>query len=244
MDIEKKLRRVEQELAYVRAEYEEYCSAISHDFAGPLRAMGGFSEIILSNNEAVFDEKTKRHFDIILNSAKDGKMMLDVTRQFSHLPRSNAPFKDFGCEALVASVLLPLIELTGKSDAKVNVEKLPRITGDKEQIRLVFYHLLKNALTYCHPTEVTLINVSALDHDEFVEFQISDNGIGVPKKMDERIFQILKRAVSPKDYPGHGMGLAIAKKIVHRHGGEIQLLRDVSEQTVFSFTLSKAPIAL
>jgi len=164
MDIEKKLRRVEQELAYVRAEYEEYCSAISHDFAGPLRAMGGFSEIILSNNEAVFDEKTKRHFDIILNSAKDGKMMLDVTRQFSHLPRSNAPFKDFG--------------------------------------------------------------------------------IGVPKKMDERIFQILKRAVSPKDYPGHGMGLAIAKKIVHRHGGEIQLLRDVSEQTVFSFTLSKAPIAL
>ncbi len=242
MKIEDRLRLVENELAYVRAEYQEYCSAISHDFSGPLRTMGGFSEIILGNNKGVFDEKTQYHFSIIMRGAKEGKVMLDAVREFSQLERNNSNYVEFDSGALVTSVLETLQELADISRAKIEVESLPVVKGDIDQIGLVFYQLIRNALMYRDPGVATKVSVVSRDWGEYQEFKVVDNGIGVPEKMDERIFQILKRAVSSNDYPGYGMGLAIAKKIVHRHGGKIQLLRDNPGQTVFSFTLPKDPV--
>jgi len=128
------------------------------------------------------------------------------------------------------------------SDAAIKVQKLPKITGDKEQIKIVFFHLLKNALLYRSDSVRPEIIVSCEEQKEHWEFTVSDNGIGVPGNMDERIFQVLKRAVADNDYPGHGMGLATAKKVITRHGGTIALRRDDTALTLMVFTLPKHPI--
>jgi light-regulated signal transduction histidine kinase (bacteriophytochrome) len=239
-----KLRLVERELAFVRAEYQEYLSAISHDFAGPLRTMSAFSEIIASQNSESFDAETKRHFDFIIAAAADGKRMLDDLRNFSDLLQEHTEFETFVAEDLVRSVLETLTDLSDRPGIDIEIGDLPALTGDRAQMHLVFYHLLKNALQYREESQNTQRTVSSHDHDTSIEFRVSDNGIGVPDTMDERIFQVLKRAVHPDEYPGRGMGLSIARKVIHRHGGSIQLLRDSTTQTVFSFTVSKNPIAI
>jgi len=239
-----KLSLVEKELAFVRAEYEEYLSAISHDFAGPLRTMSGFSEIILSKNEGSFDEDTKHLFGFIMAAAADGKTMLDDLRQFSQLQQETAKFEAYDSQDLVASVLATLTDLSERPGIDIHVGDLPVVMGDKAQMHRAFYEVLKNALQYREPDQDTAITVTSQDHDEWVEFRVGDNGIGVPANMDERVFQVLKRGVVSDDYPGRGMGLPIVRKIIHQHGGTVQLLRGVPEKTVFSFTVSKNPIVI
>lgn len=236
------MKIVERELAFVQAEYQEYLSAISHDFAGPLRTMTGFSEIILSNNERVFDEDTKQLFGFITAAAADGKAMLDDLRQFSRLHRENSEFEAYDSRTLVHAALDELADLQEPSGINIQVDPLPILYGDKTQMQRVFHELLKNALLYRDDNHNTAISVTAYDQEASVEFRVSDNGIGVPENMDTGIFQVMRRAVVPDEYPGRGMGLAIARKIVHRHGGTIQLLRDTPETTVFSFTVSKIPV--
>lgn len=241
MTPEQKLKHVERELAFVRAEYQEYLSAISHDFAGPLRTMTGFSEIILSNNERVFDEDTKQLFEFITAAAADGKAMLDDLRQFSRLQRESAEFEAYDSRALVHAALDELTDLQEPSGLDIQVGQLPILYGDKTQMQRVFYELLKNALLYRDKTQDTAISVASYDQENSVEFRVIDNGIGIPENMDTSIFQVMRRAVVPNEYPGRGMGLAIARKIVHRHGGTIQLVRDTPQKTVFSFIVSKIP---
>jgi len=235
---------LQRELAYVRSEYEELMSAISHDLSAPFRQTEGFAQIILKNNETLFDASTKRHFGFIAMGAEKGKATIDALREFSHLNRNNREFVEFDCQGLVQDVLQSLSNWVEQAEAIIDVQELPKITGDKEQIYKVFIHLIKNALLYQDPSQATKITISCDEKDSHWTFRVSDNGIGIPHNMDERIFKILKRAVASDQYPGQGMGLSIAKKILHRHGGSIKLIRDNSNDTIFSFTISKHPIAL
>jgi light-regulated signal transduction histidine kinase (bacteriophytochrome) len=178
------LKIVERELAFVQAEYQEYLSAISHDFAGPLRTMTGFSEIILSNNERVFDEDTKQLFGFITAAAADGKAMLDDLRQFSRLHRENSEFEAYDSRTLVHAALDELADLQEPSGINIQVDPLPILYGDKTQMQRVFHELLKNALLYRDDNHNTAISVTAYDQEASVEFRVSDNGIRVPENMD------------------------------------------------------------
>ena len=239
-----KLRRVEAELAYVREEYETFMSAISHDLSAPLRQIGGFSEIILKNNEDVLDEKTKRHFNFIAIGAEKGKSIIDALREFSHLHRNGRDFAEFNSQEVMEDVLVSLSAWIDQSEAEIDICDLPVMVGDKAQIFKVFFHLLKNSLLYRHEFLDTKISFSCREEGDFWSFTIIDNGIGIPENMDERIFLVLKRAVAPEDYPGHGIGLAIVEKIVHRHGGTVKLLRDMPSQTIFNFNIPKNPVEI
>ena len=239
---EKTVHLLEREVANLRSEFEEFMSAISHDLSATFRQTEGFSQIILKNNEDAFDEKTKRHFEFIQNGIDKGSSILDALREYAYLRRKNTAFMEFHSGDVVTEVLTGLKNWIEQSGAQIDIQDLPSITGDKEQIKLVFFHLLKNALFYRSSLHKPNIVISCEEQPNDWAFSVSDNGIGVPKGMDERIFQVLKRAVADADYPGRGMGLATAKKIILRHGGEIKLVRDASELTIFSFTIAKNPI--
>jgi light-regulated signal transduction histidine kinase (bacteriophytochrome) len=239
---EKTVRLLEREVANLRSEFEEFMSALSHDLSATFRQTEGFSQIVLKNNQDSFDDKTKRHFGFIQNGVEKGSSILDALREYSHLRRKNAAFLEFDSGDAVTEVLTGLKDWIEQSDAQIDIQGLPSITGDKEQIKLVFFHLLKNALFYRSSLHKPNIVISCGEHPDDWAFSVSDNGIGVPKGMDERIFQVLKRAVVDADYPGRGMGLATAKKIILRHGGTIKLVRDASDLTIFSFTIAKTPI--
>ena len=233
---------LERQLTNLRSEYQEFVSAISHDLSATFRQTKGFSQIILKDCGGEFDEKTKHHFGFVLDGVDKGKTIIDGLREFSHLSRKNAPFAEFDSQQAIAEVLELFESWIESSDAAIKVQKLPKITGDKEQIKIVFFHLLKNALLYRSNSVRPEIIVSCEEQKEHWEFTVSDNGIGVPGNMDERIFQVLKRAVADNDYPGHGMGLATAKKVITRHGGTIGLRRGDTALTLMAFTIPKHPI--
>jgi len=239
---EKTVSLLEREIANQRSEFEEFMSAISHDLSATFRQTEGFAQIVLKNNEHSFDEETKRHFGFIQNGVQKGNSILDALREYAYLRRKNAAFMEFDSRDALNEVLTGLSDWIEQSRAQIDIQDLPRIIGDREQIKLVFFHLLKNALFYRSPLHEPNIVISYEERPNDWVFSVSDNGIGVPKGMDERIFQVLKRAVVEAEYPGRGMGLATAKKIILRHNGEIKLIRDASELTIFSFKIAKNPI--
>ena len=132
-----------------------------------------------------------------------------------------------------------LSDLINQKEASVQYSELPSIKGDKAQITQLFECLLHNALLYQIDGEPANISVECQDTTKAWHFSIADNGIGLSNTQLEFVFGLFKRAVKDTEYPGEGMGLAIAKKIVERHNGRIWFTPDVSKGTVANFTISK-----
>ena len=233
----------QQELDLLKAEYDEFISIASHDLYGNFRQVLAFSEIILNQYKDSFDAETQTYFTYIINGAKDGKQKLDELRAFSKIQKSNFTFTDIDCTALVADVIDTLTALTDPSEVDITVGKLPVIQADSDKMREVFHNLLENALLYREGTRAHKISVTCDETDSFFEFKIADNGMGIADYLDQSIFQAFKRGVAKDQYPGRGMGLAIAKKIVNLHGGKLDYLREPENKTVFRFTVPKISVA-
>ncbi len=129
--------------------------------------------------------------------------------------------------------------LIDTSHARIDVTTLPVIQAAPKQIKKVFQELLRNALIYHAKGRTPEVLVTAEETDDNWKFSVADNGIGVKPGSAERIFDVLKRLVKDKEYPGTGMGLAIAKKIVHRHRGDIWVKSQQHTGVIFCLTVSK-----
>jgi light-regulated signal transduction histidine kinase (bacteriophytochrome) len=119
-------------------------------------------------------------------------------------------------------------------------DELPVVRGDSTQLRQLFQNLIANALKFHRPDVAPEVQVSAADDDRMWQFSVSDNGIGIEPQYLERIFVLFQRLHSRSDYPGTGIGLAICKKIVERHGGQMQVESEPGHGTTFRFTLPKS----
>ena len=238
-DVANELEKVKQELAALKAEYEEFVYIISHDLSAPLRQIEGFADIIESNHSDSFDEKTKRHFALIHSGATQATQILTALTNYSRLNTRAQPFALMDCNEIVAQVLAELSPLIAEMGASINCVELPSIIGDSEQIKLLFACLIENALIYQLPGNKPVIFISAKDDNNFWQFSINDNGIGVPENLTEKIFKVLRRGVSSKKYPGLGMGLAIAQKILQKHLGDISLNVDTNTGSTFTFKIAK-----
>lgn len=236
---EKELETVKDELALLQAEYEEFVYIISHDLSAPLRQVKSFSEIIVSKHGDSFDEKTKHHFGLISSGSTQATQIVDAIKNYSRLTTRAKPFTLVDCNKLVAQALDNLSTEITESGASITCDKLPTIIGESEQLLMLFECLIKNALTYQLPENKPVIAISTRDDDHFWHFCISDNGIGVPTNLSEKIFKVLRRGVSNKKYPGMGMGLALVKKILQKHQGDISVEQENETGAVFNFKISK-----
>ena len=115
----------------------------------------------------------------------------------------------------------------------------PNLIADKGQIALVFHHLIANGLLYQADNNVPQISITCEERENSWLFTVADNGIGIPEHLRDKVFTILRRGVSPKEYPGAGMGLSVARKILQRHRGEIWIDPDVTIGTKLCFTIAK-----
>ena len=116
---------------------------------------------------------------------------------------------------------------------------MPKIIADKDQITILFQQLIKNSLIYQIAGNKPVVSISCTQYDDFWQFQIIDNGIGVPENLSNKIFKILRRGVSNKKYPGLGMGLAFARKILQKHYGDIKVAQSSNKGTTYSFSIAK-----
>ncbi len=237
-DAEKELARTLQELEALRTEYEELTYVVSHDLGGSLRAIEGFTDIISKKHVDRFDDKTKRQFSLITHNTTKGKVILEVLLEFSRLNTKSEPFSEVNCNALVEEAKQSLADLIMTSKAIITSTSLPTVTGDRKQLALLFQNLLKNALIFQESGNQSEIFIQAEKKGENWQFALKDNGIGIQSNLTEKIFRILRRAVGEDEYSGAGMGLAVARKIVKRHQGDIWVESEIGTGSIFFFTIS------
>lgn len=230
------LKRHADELARSNAELEQFAYVASHDLQEPLRMVSSYAQLLHRRYYDKLDADASDFIDYIVEGATRMQQLIEDLLAFSRLGARPPQFAqidtrrafEFACEKLEKSLR--------QSGAKLEIGPLPEIWGDQDQITLVFQTLLSNAIKFRREMP-PCIKINAERRDSGWEFAFSDNGIGIEPQYFQRIFVIFQRLHSKAEYPGTGIGLAIAKKIVERHGGRIWLESELGKGTTFYFTL-------
>ena len=237
--LESELAKVNQELASLKAEYEDFVYIVSHDLSAPLRQIQSFSEIIVNKHGDCFDDKTNRHFELINNGSTQITIMIEALKSYSRLNTRTKPFELLDCNKSVAQALENLSALIIETKASITCDVLPEIIGDEAQITFLFQHLIKNSLTYQSTGNKPVISISFTQDNDDWKFCITDNGIGISDNLTKKIFKVLRRGVSSKKYPGLGMGLAFVTKILQKHQGDISVATENEHGATFTFKIAK-----
>ncbi|MFG0289110.1 MAG: chemotaxis protein CheB [Rhodopirellula sp. JB044] len=212
-------------LAQVSDELPDFAYAVSHDLQAPLRHISQYAEILEAATKDENAQTILKSSKVIRDSASNLSMMIDALLMYSRIntlgrPLDRVPLSDAVGDAV--SNLSSSLEFHG---ANVTIEDLGIVSGDREQLQLLFFHLLDNAIKYQSDAPPRIV-ISSTVEDGYIRVCVSDNGIGVDDRHTGRVFTIFKRLGFKQDIPGIGVGLAICKRIVIRHGGRIWLERN------------------
>ncbi len=218
-------------------EFQDYAYRVSHDLSAPVRSMVEFSKILSSEYGDKLDANAQEYLALIIESGHKMQGMMDGLLKYSRLNSLNKNFNLVDLGKVVKQTLLVLEEQIKKSNAKIVVGELPFLNADLEQISLLFNVLIDNAIKYQPVDNTPFINISAEKKNGFWQFAVSDNGIGIKQQFQDKIFKLFGRLHPDNQYPGVGIGLTLAQKIVNKHGGKIWVESTVGNGCIFYFTL-------
>ncbi|MFH0759073.1 MAG: ATP-binding protein, partial [Bacteroidota bacterium] len=226
------------QLEIANKELEAFSYSVSHDLRAPLRAINGFTQILLEDYVAKMDDEGKRLGAVIQgNSRKMGKLIDDLLA-FSRLNRRKVENSRINMEELVKEVLMELQNPEKELKIKITVQKLPKVNGDRSLIRQLMVNLLSNAIKFTGTSENPEIEIGSFARDRKITYYVKDNGVGFNMKYVEKIFDVFQRLHSEKEFEGTGIGLAIVRRIIHHHGGQIWAEAEINKGATFYFTLS------
>lgn len=218
---------------------EEFVELVCHDLRAPLRSVASYSSILRSELDACGQcgEASRRYLGIISDQARRGQDMLSALAAFARIPLEGDPSQIVDAGDVVAEVVEGLGPEIDDAAADVEVDKLPTVRCDRRQLGTLLRAVVENALKFRGtPCRVTL---SAVPADAgWWELRIRDNGPGIPSHAPGRPFQLFQRLHTAKEYPGLGVGLALAKQVVDRHRGRMSIATaDDGPGTTVRFTL-------
>ncbi|MGX2031786.1 MULTISPECIES: PAS domain S-box protein [Methylocaldum] len=232
---EEQLAAQAQELARSNAELQEFAYVASHDLQEPLRAVAGCVEIIRRRYQGKLDVRA----DEVISHAVDGaarmQNLINDLLAYSRIGSRDQPFEPTDCQAILNTVLANLEVPISESGAKITHDHLPTISADSGQLIQLFQNLISNAVKF-RGDRTPQIHIGVKKQNNEWVFAVADNGIGIESPYFERIFRIFQRLHARNDYPGTGIGLAICKRVVERHGGRIWVESEPGRGTTFFFT--------
>jgi PAS domain S-box-containing protein len=226
-----------RELARSNAELEQFAYVASHDLQEPLRMVASFTQLLAERYQGRLDEKADQYIGFAVEGANYMQSLIDDLLSYSRVTSRARPFQPTDCNLVLQRALANLRVSIAESQSEISAGPLPTLMADESQLVQLLLNLIANAIKF-HGVKPPHITVSArLEADEWF-FSVQDNGIGIEPRYFERIFVIFQRLHSRRSaYPGTGIGLAICKKVVERHGGRIWLESIPGEGTTFYFTL-------
>lgn len=233
-DLEKRA----EELKASNAELERFAYVASHDLQEPLRMVTSFLALLQMRHQAEFDETSKKYIHFAVDGAERMKGLIQDLLQYSRVGSSGEPFTTVDLNAVMNDVRPVYAEALHESGGLLKAGTLPVVTGHKMQLYQLLQNLVGNAIKY-RSSESPVIEVGYLEKDAEWQFFVRDNGIGIDPKYFDKIFVIFQRLHGKSDYSGTGIGLAICKKIVERHGGRIWVESHPGQGSTFYFTLQK-----
>jgi PAS domain S-box-containing protein len=236
---EEELRATVAELARSNKELERFAYVASHDLQEPLRMVSSFVGLLKDRYGSVLDEHADEYIGFAVEGAARMKQLLDDLLLYSRVGRGQTK-RPIGTADCLATALANLRLAIAESDAVITHGDLPTVQADPTQLAQLLQNLIGNAIKFRRGGVRPEVHVEAEQDDDQWTFRVRDNGIGIAQEQYGRIFEIFQRLHTREKYPGTGIGLAICKKIVERHGGRTWLESKVGEGTTFFFTIPAA----
>ena len=229
-------RKQAAELTRSNTELEQFAYVASHDLQEPLRMITGYLGLLAKRYKGKLDQDADDFIGFAADGAKRMKVLIGDLLTYSRVGTRGKEFALTDCGAVVAGTLRALQPAIEESAAKVTHDPLPTVMGDESQLLQLFQNLIGNAIKY-RDNKPPVVQVSCKQEGGNWLFSVRDNGIGIDPKYAERIFVIFQRLHSGNQYAGTGIGLAVCKKIVERHGGKIWVESEPGKGAAFHFTI-------
>ena len=233
------LERRADDLARSNAELEQYAYVISHDLQEPLRSIGGFVQLLERRYRGELDDEADRFIGFTVAGVERMQALIDDLLSYSRVGTGELRGDRVDSRELVKGTLASLDASVREAGAEIELGELPTVVADGRALGQVFQNLLSNAIKF-RADDPPRVKVSATHADGAWTFAVADSGIGVDSAHAERIFRIFQRLHTREEYGGTGVGLAICKRIVERHGGQIWCEPRPGGGTVFRFTIPDA----
>ena len=233
-------KEADAELRRSNEELERFAYVASHDLQEPLRTVTSYVQLLARRYDDVLDDAGREFIAYAVDGAKRMQTLIQDLLAFSRVGTRGGAMEPIDLEPVVGATLDGLGAAIAESGAEITRDALPSVLGDEAQLRQLFANLLGNALKF-RGDERPRVHVGARRRGARWELTVRDNGIGIEEEYFDRIFVIFQRLQLREAYPGTGIGLALCKKIVERHGGRIHVESTPQVGSTFYFTLLAAP---
>jgi PAS domain S-box-containing protein len=233
--LEARVEERTRELEAANREMEAFSYSVSHDLRAPLRAMDGFSRILIEDHEKQLDAEGKRLLGVVRTNTVQMSNLIDDLLSLSRIGRQEMARSDVDMDALAKAAFREL----GAAGERVSfaVAPLPRAGCDPALMRQVFLNLISNALKFSAPKAERVVEIGGRTERDRVVYWVKDNGVGFDMTYANKLFGVFQRLHSAAEFEGTGVGLALVRRIINRHGGEVWAEGKVGEGATFSFSL-------
>jgi PAS domain S-box-containing protein len=233
-------RRRAELLEASNRELESFCYSVSHDLRAPLRAINGFARLLQQEYAARLEGEGTRYLDTIAAASERMGRLIDDLLEFSRLGRQSLELEQVDMEAIARDALADALVARTPPLPIVTIGSLPAARGDRRLLHLVWLNLLDNAVKYSAGMAEQRIEISAEHMDNELIYHVRDHGVGFDMAYYEKLFGVFQRLHSNPAYPGTGVGLAIAHRVITRHSGRIWASSESGQGATFSFSLPQA----
>jgi signal transduction histidine kinase len=240
-ELEQRVQERTAELHAANQELEAFSYSVSHDLRAPLRAITGFSRILLEDYAPQLPNEAQHYLKIVDNGGQQMGQLIDDLLTFSRLGRMELRKQLVATADLVRQVLADLQAEQSGQQVEITLGDLLPCRAEPSLLKQVFVNLLSNALKYSRKREVAHIEVGCREHDGEQVYFVKDNGVGFDMQYAKKLFGVFQRLHRAEEYEGTGVGLAIVQRIVHRHGGRVWAEAALDQGATFYFTLQGGP---
>jgi PAS domain S-box-containing protein len=234
--IENELNKTLKNLQRSNSELEKFAYVASHDLQEPLRMISSFLQLLKRRYVGQLDSDADEFIEFAVDGAKRMQELIQDLLEYSRVTTKGKEFKDIKMDETLNKVLIDLKTSIDENNVNITQDPLPIVNADDSQMVQLLQNLIGNAIKY-RSEENPQIHISAEKEDRYWLFGVKDNGIGIDSKYAERVFTIFQRLHSNEEYDGTGIGLAISKSIVERHGGNIWIESEPDKGSTFYFTI-------
>ncbi|MFZ3138753.1 MAG: PAS domain S-box protein [Thermodesulfovibrionales bacterium] len=235
--LNKELQQSVDEVSHANKELEAFSYSVSHDLRAPLRAIDGFTEILLREYSPKLDDEGKRICSVITGNSKKMGQLIDELLSLSRLGRTEMHFSSIDMNDLANAVYDELTTPEMRQRIDFYLDDLKKASGDPILIRQVWMNLIANAIKFTSHNEQPVISITRREEEEQTVFCVKDNGAGFNMQYADKLFKVFQRLHNEKEFEGTGVGLAIVQRIIHRHGGKVWAEGEVDRGATFWFSI-------
>jgi PAS domain S-box-containing protein len=238
-ELEKRVTLRTKQLEAVNKELEAFSYSVSHDLRAPLRAVHGYSKILLVDYENKLDDEGKRLCGVILSGTLKMSKLIDDLLSFSRLGKTSLGLELIDMKSMAGSVFTEITSEKNVLRTKLKIGKLQKAYGDTNLIRMVWNNLISNAIKYSSKEDISEISIGSYIEKEMIIYSVKDNGVGFDMQYAHKLFNVFQRLHSESEFEDNGIGLANVQTIILKHNGKVWAEGKVGKGATFFFSLPK-----